>query len=66
MYAIRSYYGNTKIFELFTYPKDYLSEGYNNFNVEFSLEATKSNVEIKVYYHGNCDFYFSGITLAEK
>lgn len=65
-FEVTSDWGNTKIFELFTYPKDYLSEGYNNFNIEFSLETTKSNVEIKVYYHGNCDFYFSGITLAEK
>ncbi len=65
-FEVTSDWGNTKIFELFTYPKDYLSEGYDNFNVEFSLEKAMSNVEIKVYYHGNCDFYFSGITLAEK
>lgn len=65
-FEVISDWGNTKIFELFTYPKDYPSGEYNNFKVEFNLETAKSNVEIKVYYHGNCDFYFNGITLTEK
>ncbi len=62
-YVVTSDWGNNKIIELFTFPKDYIKSGYNNFEIEFATDIELHNVEIKVYYHGNCDFYFDNITL---
>jgi len=64
-YEITYDWGNKKVFEKFTYPNEYKASDFTDYSIEFNLVADIKNVEIKIYYHGNCDFYFNNFILIQ-